>query len=292
MNCNKLITFVCVLIGSSNFLLAQLGNDFPKLSESDLPGSKITREQVFDGSSLWGYINGGADIFLEYGFDKLLLQEITFEQYKIKIEFYRMNDINSAFGIYSVSHYKCSERDSSIKHNCITPYQIQTAIGPYYISVINKNGSRKEQSISKMIWDKLISKISKEEFIPPPFFINKELTPHLIKMKYINGKLGLQNGFYNWYDRFENLSDYEIFLLPFETGDTTINISQINFASEIDADIFLNNLSITVQPGSPYSKKEEKAVSYIVKMLSHNKIIFIESNLSVQGLENAVKKLF
>ncbi len=273
-------------------MFAQPVNDFPKLSESDFPGSQITREQLFDGGGLWGYIDGGADIFLEYGFDKLLLQEITFEQYKIKIEFYRMNNINSAYGIFSVSHYKCNWKDSSLKYNCITPYQIQTAIGPYYISIINKNGSEKEQSISKMIWSKLISKIPKDEFTPPSFLINKELLPHLETMKYFNGKLGLQNGFYDWYDRFENFYGYEIFLLPFETGNAAVYISQINFNSEVDADIFLNNLSITLQPGVQYSKGENNSISYIVKMISPKEMIFIESSLNMYDMEEAVKKLF
>lgn len=292
MNYNRFYYYILALFLIISSISAQTGDDFIKLKESDFPRSKIIREQVFDGNGLWGYINGGADIFLEYGFDKLLLQEIEIDKYKFKIELYRMSNAKSAFGIFSVSHYKCSERDSSLKYNCITPYQIQTAMGNYYISIINKNGSEKEQSISKMIWGKLISKISEDEFTPPFFYSNKELIPFLETMKYFNGKLGLQNGFYDWYERFENLSGYEIFLLCLETRTAPVYISQINFSSEIDLNIFLNNLSITLKSEHTYTKKEEKEVSYIVKMLSPKEMIFIESVLNMQDLEMTIKKLF
>jgi len=292
LNYNRFRYYVLALsliIGSTS---AQTGDNFIKLKEGDFPGSKITREQVFDGSGLWGYINGGADIFLEYGFDKLLLQEIEIDKYKFKTELYRMSNAKSAFGIFSVSHYKCSERDSSLKYSCITPHQIQTAMGNYYISIINKNGSEEEQSISKMIWGKLISKISEDEFTPPSFFSNKELIPFLKTMKYFNGKLGLQNGFFDWYDYFENFSDYEIYLLPLETKAGTVYISQISFSSVKDLNSFLNNLSITIQPENLYSKKEEKSASHIVKIISPKEMIFIQSALNMCDLEEIVKKLF
>lgn len=144
------IFFFVVLITST---VAQTSN-FPKLTKDDLPGIKIIREQTYDGSSLWGYINGGADIFLEFGFDKLLLQEVDINGLNFKIEIYKMNSPASAFGIYSVSHYKCEEKIKSVKYSCITQYQIQCAMNCYYISIINANGSNEEQAASNKIFGK------------------------------------------------------------------------------------------------------------------------------------------
>lgn len=93
MNYNKLFITILILYLLVSTSPAQINNDFPKLVESDFPGSRITREQIFDGGGLWGYINGGADLFLEYGFDKLFLQEIEIDTYRFKIEFYKMNTI-------------------------------------------------------------------------------------------------------------------------------------------------------------------------------------------------------
>lgn len=293
MKYNKLFNAILILyLLVYTVTLAQINNDFPKLVESDFPGSKITREQIFDGGGLWGYINGGADLFLEYGFDKLFLQEIEIDTYRFKIEVYKMNTIDAAFGVYSVSHFKCEDSDTTIKYNCITPFQIQTAISNYYISIINKNGTEEEQTISKKLWSKLISKIPNLEFTPPTFFTNKELLPFLSTIKYLNGNLAIQNCIYDWYDRFEKFSDYKIYLLQMEANSVIIYLSQINFSSEDDLNSFFKSLSINFDPGNSITKKEEKSVSYIVKALSPKEIIFIEGNLSMDELEEVTKKLF
>jgi len=39
----------------------------PIFSTDDLPNYKITKTEFFKGKKLYGYINGGAEIFLEYG---------------------------------------------------------------------------------------------------------------------------------------------------------------------------------------------------------------------------------
>ncbi len=292
MNYNKLFITILILYLLVSTSPAQINNDFPKLVESDFPGSRITREQIFDGGGLWGYINGGADLFLEYGFDKLFLQEIEIDTYRFKIEFYKMNTIEAAFGVYSVSHFKCEDTDTNIKYNCITPFQIQTAISNYYISIINKNGSKEEQTISKKLWSKLISKIPKIEFTPPTFFTNKKLLPILSTMKYFNGNLAIQNGIYDWYDRFEKLSDCKIYLLLLEVKSVIIYLSQISFSSEDDLNSFLKSLSINFNKGNSITKKEEKSVSYIVKALSPKEIIFIEGSLKMNELDEVTKKLF
>jgi len=38
------------------------------VNASDLQEKISIGNRVYEGSSLWGYINGGADVYLEYGF--------------------------------------------------------------------------------------------------------------------------------------------------------------------------------------------------------------------------------
>ena len=66
------ISFLFIL--SCNYLQAQ--SDIPRVTLSDIPGGVILRSEQFDGNSLWGYIDGGADIYLEYGFEKVRVEEI------------------------------------------------------------------------------------------------------------------------------------------------------------------------------------------------------------------------
>jgi hypothetical protein len=275
-----------------NGLLFSQEADFPKLLESDFPGLKITREQYFDGNSLWGYINGGADIYLEYGFDKLFLQEIEIDQYKFKIEHYKMSNLESAFGIYSVSHYRCDEKTQLVKYSCISQYQIQCAASDYYISIINTNGSKEEQELSNEIFEKVVSKIPGGEFAIPEIFHNKDLIDYQEQIKYFKGILGVQNGLSEWYDYFENFSNYEIYFLPKKVDDKIVNVAQVKFGSGSDVKRFLSGLGIIMSPSDNYLKSDDKGIARIVKMISDVEMIFIEGNMSMNDLENIAKRFF
>ncbi len=281
------IFFFLVLTISIN---AQI-NDFPRLTENDLPGIKITREQTFDGSSLWGYINGGADIFLEYGFDKLLLQELSINGLNFKVEIYKMNNPVSAFGIYSVSHYKCEDKIKSVKYSCLTQYQIQCAIDCYYISIINTNGSKEEQETSNRLFNHVTNKISWKDFSLPPLFNNKLLSKQKDQTKYFKGILGVQNGMMDWYDYFDGLGEFEIYVLPakFDKGEAAI--AQIKFHSGTDVNNFLKRAGIEINPSTKYSKSESGNKTLLVKMLNNNEMIFVEGSKKMDDIEGFAGKL-
>lgn len=266
------IFFVFVLV---NTIFSQQ-QEILKLNETDFPGLKITREQSFDGSSLWGYINGGADIFLEYGFDNLLLQEMEIANNKLKVEFYRMTDPYSALGIYSVSNYKCNNKNNSLMFSCITQYQIQCAIGEYYISIINTNGSEKEQELSNTLFGIIISKINYNEVLLPEIFMNSLLKSNIEQIKYVKGILGVQNGILEWYDYFDKIEGYEIYVLPTKLSESAVNFSQIRFKSSSDVKFFLDNLSIDSGNVNEIIIKEVNGVVRFVKILDETTIVFIE----------------
>lgn len=63
--------------------------------------------EFFFGDELYSYINGGADIYLEYGIEaaaSAYYQDT--ENNKIHIEIYQMQDKDAAFGIYSINSGK------------------------------------------------------------------------------------------------------------------------------------------------------------------------------------------
>jgi len=55
---------------------------------------------VFRGGNLFDYIDGGAEIFLEFGFDRLLVQEYRKQDSEIVLELFQMESPESALGIY------------------------------------------------------------------------------------------------------------------------------------------------------------------------------------------------
>lgn len=77
--------------------------------ENFLPGPALTGPWIPDGSpkmyrgaDLFEYINGGAEIFHEYGFIRLIAQNYILGEQSVTIEVYEMEHPKAAFGIYSV----------------------------------------------------------------------------------------------------------------------------------------------------------------------------------------------
>ena len=56
--------------------------------------------KVFDGSSLYNHIDGGAEIFLELGFERATVQRYARAADEVVVECYRMRDAEAALAIY------------------------------------------------------------------------------------------------------------------------------------------------------------------------------------------------
>ncbi len=265
----KRVLLIVVFLLTGYSLFAQEDNNFPSITAKDIPGGKITRTSSFGGDALWGLINGGADIYLEYGFDKLLLQEIDWSGFKFRVELYRMNDAKSAFGVFSVSRYKCNLNDTLTKYICRTPYQVQAAIGKFYVSITNDKGNKEVQYLTTDLFKNVLVKMEETVFELPTLFHEIIYDFYKNQMKFMKGKLGLQNGFPTWIEMFDNFSNYEIYLLPVELDNGYAYISQIKFESESEMQKFINE----------NKSQSQNNISKIIKSLSTHEIIFIVSNL-------------
>jgi hypothetical protein len=60
---------------------------------------------VFKGESLFEHINGGADIYYEYGFVEVAVEYYENGDKEVSVEIYRMDDAAAAFGIYSYNRH-------------------------------------------------------------------------------------------------------------------------------------------------------------------------------------------
>jgi len=179
-----------------------------------------------------------------------------------------MNDAKSAFGIFSVSKYKCSMNDSATKYSCITPFQVQGAVGKFYISIANEKGNHESQQLTLEIYHMYLKTINETDFILPDLFLKKVYEPYKNQIKLIRGRLGLQNGFPMWLEMFEEYSNYEIYLLPIEEEAGYAYLSQIVFRNE-------KNLYDFISKNSKSTTEKTK----LIKSISPKEILFLESNL-------------
>ena len=126
--------FLAALVLASN-LLAQVTPE-------------IRRERTFTGDGLYGFINGAADLFFEYGFKTLTNRDITYKGESFTIDIYEMPGCNDAYGIYSMHVFRCRQADSIVAIDCTSPYQLQAVVDNLYVSIVFPSGSDRAQQIA------------------------------------------------------------------------------------------------------------------------------------------------
>lgn len=67
--------------------------------------------RVFTGTGLYGHINGGAEIFLELGFERVVILEYRKDGHVFTAELYTMTDQAAALGIYLM---KCGQEKRNV----------------------------------------------------------------------------------------------------------------------------------------------------------------------------------
>lgn len=265
-----LIAFLTLFVTTA---LAQI-----PLAPGDIPGIEIIRSDTIKGKALWGLIDGGADIYFEYGFSNVTIQEILWENYRFKIEIYTMLSEEAAFGIFSVSHHRC-DPDNLSKWCCRTHYQIQLATGNCYISVVNDSGTLSAQDLSRRISQRILEKVDREAVILPPIFSDTVFQPHVYRIKFISGPLGLQNGYPSWDEKFSSIEKYKAYILPIEFDTVFITISMITFSKAEDVQQFLRNANVTEMTSDKLRMEKSNGKHQYYRNINPTSILYLESDM-------------
>jgi hypothetical protein len=190
----KIFSLNCFIFLFANIAFGQVVTPFPRLTDTDIPETEHTGTRIFTNESLYGYIDGGAELYLEYGFDSLLVTDLTFKNHDIKAEVYRMTDPAAAFGIFSVSRFKCSPGKELTEFFCRSTYQLQFCKGCFYVSIVNSNGTEAEQRIAETIASLLIDRIGGISFDPSFFFPEGVSKESMGSAVLVRGPMGIFNG--------------------------------------------------------------------------------------------------
>lgn len=150
---------------------------------------EVKRERVFTGSGLYGFMNGGAEQFLEYGVSKLTARDVVYEGQEYTIEIYEMPTPEDAFGIYSLHVFRCQRADTLGCIDCLSPYQLQAVAGDKYVSVVFPSGSAAAKSkVDELIRQYLPMDGKDNPAIPASL---QEISPYSGKLKFLRGPIGI-----------------------------------------------------------------------------------------------------
>ena len=125
------------------FLLA-----VPLMAQTILPGDgfhpgwrRTGGLRIFIAASLFQQINGGAELFLEFGFDTLRVQRYENEGYELGLEAYRMKSPEAALGVYLMKCGRETPLAGIPARNSYDRFQTTLLKGNYFIQVNNYEGN-------------------------------------------------------------------------------------------------------------------------------------------------------
>jgi len=135
---NMFISFFRVSLLAAIISMAQADNG-GNVIPSDWTPSK---DRTFEGTALYGYMNGGSDEYLQYGFQCLRVLTLEADGHEYEVEIFRMDTPENAYGIYSQHVFKPLREDSlpQADHDALSNYQLQAVKGAFYISIVFQEG--------------------------------------------------------------------------------------------------------------------------------------------------------
>lgn len=201
---------------------------------------EVKRERVFTGTALYGFMNGGADLFFEFDVERLVNRDILFNGEEYTIDIYELPTAENAFGIYSMHVFRCERADTLGFTNCLSPYQYQAVAGNLYVSIVFPSGSA---AAKRMAHDVLEYYVDASADNIQPYFpsfpgIESVYSGHV---KFVRGPLSALNASVGMYNLVKDTPFYGAWFAAKKGEDTFRTI--IAFESAADKNAFKEKLT-------------------------------------------------
>lgn len=259
---------ICSLSGSAQ--------NIQQISEMDIQGIRILSDTSFYAGKLKDYIGNGADLFLEYGLNKIFVTEYALGNEQATLEVYIMGNAPCAFGIYSMSISRCDQMNLFGSFSCISPYNIAAVNGSFFIRASNKTGTPSGQDLCEQLVKLFIDKNPQEIWYAPALTQSAKAAPFTNTLRYYKGTIGLKRDLPAWIDMFENLN-FHMYTMNISTPDYIGILARIIFPDE-------NTLSSFIMKSSPIlmatSEKPIQTSTGLYRSwykIDNTKILFMES---------------
>ena len=216
-----ILFFACMNVKRNNELkyLLPTNDELQNWQTKDEPVRAI-------GEDLYELINGGAEVYHEYGFKEVISQEYeSAEGNSINLEIYKMENSFSAFGMYSFKTGNEGDKYNIGNEAFFEDYYLNFWKGEYLITLIGFD-TEKETIAGILELAKIIEKkISSPGKKPPLIDLISNDADQPFKVKYLKGNLALFNNYEfesrNIFGMAEGaigfFPNFEIFVFKYET---------------------------------------------------------------------------
>ena len=184
-----------IMLGSLDMTGQKVENLLPSLA--NLKGWELTSEpRVFVGDDLFELINGGAEIYYEYGFVRVVSAQYTDLSFNnIQVEIYEMNDGPSAYGIFSITQQSAGWSEDFGSLSVVTQDYISFWKSKYYVIISWSTRQHPDPPVLTGLADMIAQKMPANGEYP-------ELIQYVKSMEFgekaifLKGSLALSNFYY------------------------------------------------------------------------------------------------
>ena len=170
--------------------------------DNDAEGWKKTRAmQHYAGEDLYEYINGGAEIYHEYGFVRVVVQDYVNDEGKsVSVEIFEMTSPASAYGMYTFKTDAKGKKITIGSDAQLADYYMNFWKGPFLVTLTGFDETEITRAGLLDIARNVGSKISAEGDKPRIVSLLPEEDLLDQSLKYFTGFLGLRNShpFFQW----------------------------------------------------------------------------------------------
>lgn len=272
---------LALLVGSVSVAM-QDPQESPFLESSDIAGAVILLAGRYDGAALAGHIDGGAELYKEYGFKALTVQQVRLPHgEELLLEFYRMTDSAAAYGVYSVSRHACETGDTVLGVACISPYQILCATGPWFCRIQNGSGSPAARAGARACIEHILRRTGVRRFEPAGVFRNRVFDSLRSNVKLIRGSLGIQNGLPDWSDLMDEVFGYDMQVVNVDSIEGVV--ADLVFRNGYDAERLAGRFGMQTNKTGVQMTSSDRVRRYAI-WLSPLHVRIVESASSATGL--------
>jgi hypothetical protein len=118
--------------------------------------------RIFGGNRLFDHIDGGAELFLEFGFESLVLQRYAKGENELVLEVYEMSGPESALGLYLMKCGKETPLAGIAARNSSETAQYTILKGRYFIHVNNPSGGEELVPVMTALADRALEALPVE----------------------------------------------------------------------------------------------------------------------------------
>jgi hypothetical protein len=168
---------------------------FPKSNTSD-HWQLTDSVKVFNGDELFTYMDGGAEVYLEYGFEKIAVAQYLVDgKEQIQGEIYQMKEASGAYGNFTFYITNGVTKVDIGTDGAYNDYYLAFWKGPFLVVVSSPLPTDSTINRIKYLASKIANNIESSEARPKMVEKFVKAGYGLSSIKYFNGRYGLSNFF-------------------------------------------------------------------------------------------------